>query len=85
MQVGAIALRSVTDYVVDHYFLEAGDVAEGYGTPEEGEGGTALGWAETSVLMVGRGVIPAAEALANRTRKRARGLVGVEKGEQVGS
>lgn len=53
VQVGALALVGVPDYVVDSYFFKAGDVAEGYGAAEEREGGAASGGAKRAVLVVG--------------------------------
>lgn len=71
--------------MVDDYLFQAGDVAEGYGPAEEGEGRATFRGAEAPVLVVWRGVIPAAETLADGTGESARGVVGVEEGEEVGS
>lgn len=66
------------------YLLETGDVAEGYGPAEEGEGGGAFRGPQAAVLVVRGGVVPAAEALTDGARERAGRVVGVEEGEEVG-
>lgn len=61
-------------------FFDTGEGAEGGGAGEEGEDGLATGGAEGAVFVVGRTVVPGAEAGRGGAGERAGGVVCVEEG-----
>lgn len=54
MQIGTIAFFVIADYIMNGYFFEAGDIAEGYGSADKREGAETSGAAKGTVYVIGR-------------------------------
>lgn len=83
MKVGAISIVGGANDVMDDNFFKARDIAEGHGTSHERESWTASRATQGAVLVVRRGVVPAAKTLTGGTGKGAGWMVCIEEGEKI--